>query len=489
MSSDRPESAPTVTFPVSYQNTSGASNADFSGHGTLSIHAEEPVYRFTGDSAGWRSKPRSLNFRSDEIWNVASGGHYLQFETSLGRSAAKGRPFGFLAESQEDAHAIACLLPRAADADFKTRLDFQQQLARLSSASSRWTTVTLLLIATNLAVFVIMGFLGAGWITTESMSPYILYVANNAGATTDGEWWRLVTCMFVHYGLLHLALNMWALYQTGHFVEKILGRPLFLLAYLGSGLVASFTSLLWNGDQVWSAGASGAVFGVFGMIIGFMLREKRSIPAAIVKPMMRSALTFAGYNLIYGMIVPQIDNAAHIGGLAGGFVLGWLVAMPLEPEVRTRIWRRQFLIGVGAITLLSAVGVAVSPRYEYHFREEIRWDESSRKHGVEELTLLQQEHDRLSAYQISRKTEPVLAWLETSSIPFYEKWLAEVDALDLTPGKITEQRRRFIAGFLRGKIANHRQLASDLRAGDEDPLPRYLAQDRLLANQPETPRR
>lgn len=480
MEHEHPGAASPLSFAVAYEDPSGASNADFSGSGRLTLQAEEPVYRFTGKGRGLVSRDHTLQFRSNELWNVAYGGRAVQFDSTLSKSGAKGRPFVFYCETPEAATEVARLLPRTRDEDFVTRLNFRQQLGRLPGASSPWTSVTNLLIAANVVAFVIMGLFGAGWITTASMSPYLLFAANNAGATTDGEWWRVFTCMFVHYGLLHLALNMWALYQTGHFVEKLLGRSLFLTAYLGSGLIASFTSLLWHGDKIWSAGASGAVFGVFGMLIGFMLREKQSIPGAILKPMMRSSLTFAGYNLVYGMILPRIDNAAHIGGLAGGLVLGWLIALPLEAEPRAKSWPNRMILGVTAIAVAVTAGVIFSPRYNYSFREELAWQNMVESSETKENQLLLQQQNRLASHQRSANAVELTAWLEADAIPFYEGWIKELESMQLTPGRLTEKRRSTTLRAVRARLANYRELVSGLQAGDPQSLARFTAAEKNL---------
>lgn len=362
-------------------------------------------------------------------------------------------------ENQTPANSTA-----APDPDALASQDFRLKLSLLPAASSPWTSITTLIIAANVAAFVIMGFMGAGWFTTADMSPYVLYVANNAGATTDGEWWRVLTCMFVHYGALHLLLNMWALHQIGRFVEKLLGRTLFAVGYLGGGIIASFTTLFWHGDKVWSAGASGAVFGVYGLLLGFMLREKQSIPQPVLRPMMKSTLTFAGYNLVYGMILPQIDNAAHVGGLLGGIALGWLAALPLDNEVRAKLEASRLRWLCGAIMLATLAGIAGAPRFDYRFREELGWEKASQASMAREPEILLREQTEMAALKAGKTSADLGHWLEATAIPFYEDWLGQLKAMPLTPGKLTAQRRDRIANVLAQKIADYRQLIVSLQA-------------------------
>lgn len=476
MDAEHTEAVPEIAFPVEYQRHFGESNRALRGKGKFSISETEPRYRFTGETRAMFGNPTVVTLSSAEIHNVTIAGRKVQF--SVADPKLKGPAFLFYCATPEDALAAARCLPAAQDDDFVASQTFGEKLSRLPGASSPWTSVTNVLIAMNLIVFVVMGIFGAGWITTASMTPYVLYVANNAGVTTDGEWWRLVTCMFAHYGLVHLLLNMWALFQAGHFVERLLGRSLFTLAYFGSGIAASFTSIYWHGDKIWSAGASGAVFGIYGMLLGFMLREKQSIPKAVLQPMLKSTLTFAGYNLLYGAIIPHIDNAAHIGGLAGGVIFGGLLALPVEPEARTR--QSAGRLGLGMVLLLvgAVVAAGFAPRFDYRLREELKWSDVNQEPAAHEPELLKGLQAHLDRADQSGNAPNFAQWLESQAIPFYEQWSAEIDALALTPGKLTERNRRSLVPFLKSKVANLRQLATDLRANHPRAVPHFLAAEK-----------
>src|SRR5690606_40325500 len=101
-------------------------------------------------------------------------------------------------------------------------------------------------------------------------------VANYGPHSLAGQWWRLVSCMFVHIGLLHLGVNLWALYAIGPLVERMLGHVGFVLLYFISGCLASFASV-WFSPMVVSAGASGALFGLVGGLLGFLIRSRHSV--------------------------------------------------------------------------------------------------------------------------------------------------------------------------------------------------------------------
>lgn len=480
---ESPSSAaqPELVFSVEFQEVGGEYNADLRGQGRLTIGSTEPFYRFTGETRAMFRRPTALPFHAHEIWNVSVLGRRVEFSTRVGTAGKTGRPFVFYCASPTEAAQVARLLPRTRDAEFVSTHDFSLSLRSLPRPSSSWAWSTNLIIAANVVAFVIMGCFGAGWFSPEEMRPYLLFAANNGGATTDGEWWRIVTAMFVHYGLLHLLLNMWALFQTGHFVEHLFGRRLYTLGYLGSGIIASFTSILWHGDKIWSAGASGAVFGVYGLLLGFMLREKQSIPKAILRPLLTSTIPFVAYSFFFGLVHPQIDNAAHAGGLLGGLSLGWLMALPVDRETRELRSGGRFALGLAVLTVAVAIGVILAPRYDYRFREELRWSEAVESRIEKEPALLKEQHTRLSAFQQTNRGAELAGWLEQTAIPFYEQWLGELQALTLTPGKVTERRRRVLVPLLEAKLANYRQLASSARADDASAVPRYLEAEQRAA--------
>jgi len=182
--------------------------------------------------------------------------------------------------------------------------------------------ITPLLIDANLLVFLIMALTGVSIMEPDSAS-LLKWGGNFRPATMDGEWWRLFTCIFLHIGIIHLLMNMYALFFIGLLLEPHLGRLRFLSAYLFTGVAASTASLWWHADTI-SAGASGAVFGMYGFFLAMLtgnLIEKKTRRALLL-----SILFFVGYNLANGL-KGGIDNAAHIGGLVSGIIIGY-ASMP-----------------------------------------------------------------------------------------------------------------------------------------------------------------
>jgi rhomboid protease GluP len=174
--------------------------------------------------------------------------------------------------------------------------------------------------------------------------------ANHAGAVLiGGQWWRIVTAMFVHVGFIHLATNMWCLWNLGLLAEPLVGSAGLVAAYVLTGAAGNLLSTLWNAthpihDAVGGvsfpagAGASGAVFGIAGVLIVLLKSPRLPVPPIELKKLRRSVIYFAAINLAIGFSITfgsdmigsglKIDNYAHLGG----FLCGLLFALPMVPR-------------------------------------------------------------------------------------------------------------------------------------------------------------
>ena len=180
--------------------------------------------------------------------------------------------------------------------------------------------MTLLIISINVIIFLLMVYSGVNIINPSAES--IHYFGGNFGPSiSSGEYWRLISANYIHIGIIHLFFNMWCLYAIGMELEPLVGRIRFIVLYTFSGIAGSLASFYFNYNAV-GAGASGAIFGIAGTFTLFTLsnNKKNSIPyfTGRYNPM----IMFIFYNIIYGFIVPGIDNAAHIGGLGMGIFAG-----------------------------------------------------------------------------------------------------------------------------------------------------------------------
>jgi rhomboid protease GluP len=149
----------------------------------------------------------------------------------------------------------------------------------------------------------------------------------------EGETWRLVSSVFLHSGVVHLGFNMLSLYFLGSFVEEAFGRSRFLALYLLSGVSGGLAYLYFGGFNAPAVGASGAIFGLLGGVLGYALRRGTF---SWQNPLIRQLLILLALNLYLGFSIPNISNTAHLGGLAGGFAFGWLVAPTVYSRKRLR---------------------------------------------------------------------------------------------------------------------------------------------------------
>ena len=219
------------------------------------------------------------------------------------------------------------------------------------------TLITPAIVAVNVVIFVLMA-IDSGGIFSFHGQTLLKWGGNFGPWTLDGQWWRLLTCTFVHGGLIHIGLNMWVLWDIGQFVERLTGNVGFLLLYVLSGLFGSLASVYWN-PEVLSVGASGAVFGAFGGLMGFVLLRHDSIPKHILARLRVSGSTFLFFNLIVGLRVPGIDMAAHLGGLVAGFACGLVLTQPLDRvTILTRTWRNAMMVALGTVSLAAALALA-----------------------------------------------------------------------------------------------------------------------------------
>jgi rhomboid protease GluP len=184
--------------------------------------------------------------------------------------------------------------------------------------------------------------------------------ANFGPATLNGQWWRLFTCMFLHGSIIHVLMNMWVLFDFGRLVERLTGNVGFLVVYVISGLAGSLASLAWN-PQVISVGASGAVFGIGGLLFGWTLLRRDSIPTAVLSHLRNSVGIFIVYNMLNMFRGGNIDHAAHAGGLVAGIVCGVLISQPLGPDVRARRWMKSLLTAVIGATILVGATFFLPP--------------------------------------------------------------------------------------------------------------------------------
>jgi rhomboid protease GluP len=205
--------------------------------------------------------------------------------------------------------------------------------------------ITPIIVDLNIAVFILMVISGVSFLAPTT-TDLLLWGANFRPVTLAGGEWRLLTNVFLHIGIIHLLFNMYALLYIGLLLEPHLGRLRFAAAYLLTGIAASTASLYWH-DMTVSAGASGAIFGMYGVFLAMLTTN--FIEKSARKALLTSIAVFVGYNLMNGL-KGGIDNAAHIGGLVSGLVIGYVYYPGLKNPERTDM-------KFGSIAALSVVSL------------------------------------------------------------------------------------------------------------------------------------
>jgi rhomboid protease GluP len=186
-------------------------------------------------------------------------------------------------------------------------------------AFMRKRTAARLLVGVNIAVYIAMVLNNVSPLN-PSTRDLIHWGAMSGPAVMAGERWRLLTSAFLHIGLIHLALNMWCLWYLAELAENIFGTWTTIGIYLICAMTGNLFVLLWH-PTIPTAGASGAIFGIAGAIVTSLRVGKHRVPLPVRRALSNSAFRFAILNLVIGFL-PGISNAAHMGGMVGGLLLG-----------------------------------------------------------------------------------------------------------------------------------------------------------------------
>lgn len=283
---------------------------------------------------------------------------------------------------------------------------------------TREVSVTPLLISANVVIWL--------WMVISGVSPYspsvddaLRWGANHADAVTDGEYWRLWTSNYLHYGILHLAVNMLSLNNIGRMLERFIGKWRFAMLYTVTGIFASSVSIWWNPQAV-GVGASGAILGIVGVLAALCTTNliEKTARVQMLKSIGISILLMLAIGMNAG-----IDNAAHLGGLVSGAIGGYFIFPELRAfyyQHKTQFW------GMIAACLLIAGGsgyfvfstAAKNGRTPYEIMNDFNTDESRAQEWLMEQATLNEDS------------------LRKNLLPVYEVGLLRIDTVlgyDLNP--------------------------------------------------------
>lgn len=259
--------------------------------------------------------------RRDNVQAAWQEGSRIEFVEK--RPWRLSRVWQFRARNDADAITILHLLPQTPSTTADVR-DFQRRLR----ATGRHAIVTPILVLLCVAVY-----LALVWSTrvTGSFDVGTLQIwgGNFGPATTNGQWWRLITYTFLHTYVLHIVISMWVLWNVGRLTEKLYGNIQFAAIYFFSGIVGGLLSIAWDPARL-TVGASGAIFGVFGALLASLWRGRAQMPRSIFRTHWISTLVFCLFSILNGAFEPAIDNSCHVGGLIAGLLLGFGLTRPLE---------------------------------------------------------------------------------------------------------------------------------------------------------------
>lgn len=358
-----------------------------------------------------------------------------------------------------------------------------RNLTTLMAARAQRVPVTTTLLAVNVGVFVLMLLAGAGfWHTPNGVQ--LAWGANFGPATQDGQWWRLFTALFIHFGVVHLVLNMWALWDVGRLVEQLYGRWRFVVLYTLSGLLGNLVSLVLHGNQAVSGGASGAIFSLYGALLVFLWRERRNVEPGEFRWLFGGAAVFSSLMLGVGFFVQGIDNAAHGGGLVAGALLGLVLARPLGSQ--GPMPSRRLTWGVGALMVAgTAVLVWRLPEPSYRFSEEQKARAAIQQFlGEDQRTsrrwgslLANTARNGLSFDELAGKIDADIAAV-------YERSFEQLEAAQPGGAAPSAPKIELLQAYANERAEAARELSQGLREQDREQIQRALEHARKAASKP-----
>lgn len=314
---------------------------------TLVLHPDAPSLART---RSWFRRGRHRNITLGPL-------HKADREPAL---AAVMQGFRRYAGARSQAAARALMDAAVSDTGFHERLH--------ARTPSTWALYAVM--AVNVGVW-LLNLLGGLSAMKPTSAELFAWGANSTTAVVrDGEWWRLLTATALHAGVMHLALNMVALWDAGRQVCRWFGNGQFLLIYLGSALAGSALSLHFSAQQAVSVGASGAVFGVLGALMAGVYQHRERVPRAMATRLLTSQGLFVVLMLAQGFASQGVDNAAHVGGLVAGAVMAWLLIERVDERAGvTQRFGHQVLavavtaLGVGGLVWSAQPGVDHPERF------------------------------------------------------------------------------------------------------------------------------
>jgi len=329
---------------------------------------------------------KTENYNVSSIRNVVRKGKVVRFAILIGKRQWQAM---LVCADEKTAEAIAERFPATIDSDLYTAQQASQELKDRLSQLPGGTPVTWGLLAFNILIYLSMVYTTNRWLQFDA--GYLSTVGGNfSPLTSEGQWWRLLSSTFLHIGLFHLLFNMFALYSFGRLVERLYGPRAFFGLYLLAGFVGSCGTLLAAPEAV-GVGASGAIFGVIGIIVVFLATDRDFLSQGARKKLFANFALYGAYVLVNGFGKAGIDNAAHVGGLLSGLTMAWFIGTPLRlREEKPGLLRGRVLAGACLVLLCAGVAVASAPKLSGDYKIHVEMIKLLQEIGVKEIALVEE---------------------------------------------------------------------------------------------------
>lgn len=401
---------------------------------------------------GWRrtwlgmGEQAEITIPHAKIRNAVVDGVTLTFEIvgPLRRTCVLELP------SPAAADAVAQTLPQTKTRLFERHWRELQEFNRLSVETARHTWSTYLLMLLCVGMFVVQ-VKTAGQTAWFDINQSIRLGALSFQQVRGGEVWRLVSSAFLHGDPLHLIVNMWVLYNIGRLTERLLGSLPHLIAYLSCAAIASVGSLLWAPNMV-SIGASGAIFGLFGIFLAHLLVRRTVIPAILLRAHWLSTLLFVLVSLTNGFLQGGINDSAHLAGLLGGLALGSALAWPRLTAGTHSQWRRATATVAACAVLLCAEWLAGSALWKpaddwVSFKRSYDWVVSGEADNFKQWGALEQ---KIALRKVS--TQEAASAYRTDIAPFWRDAEKKLDQMAERANGDFQTTLRSIASYAQSRL-------------------------------------
>lgn len=311
----------------------------------------------------WGLGRQSLSCDLDDIYNVASDKDQIQFSVG-GKGAELSRTFVFKIEDLGDLNLLAGRLSNLQQDKFAAAVKRDGEFDRLLSSATPhlWGTYTLM--AINILVFALMLIKGGYNVLSPFTNDLVLDFGANYGPYTfgQGQWWRLLSCQFIHIGIIELLLSMFFLWWFGRITERLYGSTVFVLIYLCGGMIAT-TTMIWGNYTAIVTGAFSGIFAAFGASLGCLWRYRQEFPVRFSRKLLW--YLFIIFILIINMRIGFFGS--NIIGLLSGLVLGLITASPPDgSKCKKTIINMLKISGLSAIImaiLISQLAIVKNPPF------------------------------------------------------------------------------------------------------------------------------